>query len=177
MHNIQFRPLDRSDFQMLAVWLGEPHVRSFYQKKPITFDEVVSEYEQLLHPEEPTIAHIALNNGTPFAYLQSYRNADYPEWEEVMGLKGGISVDLFIGDKNFLGRGYGHAALSAYIHTIAFPNYPAEKVAYISHESTNTAALKCSHAAGFRETGSFIEEGAEMTLLSIPRSSEENAAK
>jgi len=33
---------------------------------------------------------------TPFAYLQCYRNADYPQWAEIIGVTDGISVDLYI---------------------------------------------------------------------------------
>ncbi len=43
-------------------------------------------------------AFAILRSWTPFAYLQCYRNADYPEWGRLIGVDGGISVDLFIGD-------------------------------------------------------------------------------
>ena len=53
----------------------------------------------LVRGEEPTICHLAVSEGAPFAYLQCYRNADYPEWVDVIDVNDGISVDLFVGKR------------------------------------------------------------------------------
>jgi hypothetical protein len=73
----------------------------------------------------------------------------------------GISIDLFIGNPAHLGR----TALRAYLQVVAFPLYGSEHRAYIGHDLTNTAALLCSQAAGFRPLRPFMEDGAEMLLL------------
>jgi hypothetical protein len=82
---------------------------------------------------------------------------------------GGVSVDLFIGDPACLQRGLGRAALGGYLRQVAFPSYPEETRAYISHELINTAALKCSQAVGFRPLRRFLEHGLEMMLLALDR--------
>jgi|HubBroStandDraft_4_1064222.scaffolds.fasta_scaffold56573_3 hypothetical protein len=43
-------------------------------------------------PGEPTVCHPAVSEGSPFAYLQCYRNADYPEWGNVIEVNDGIGV-------------------------------------------------------------------------------------
>jgi aminoglycoside 6'-N-acetyltransferase len=163
---IGFRPLDERDFPMLARWLAEPHVRRFYQKTPVTPAEVAAEYGPAVRGEEPTLRHIALHDdGTPFAYLQCYRNLAYPEWAAIIGAADGVSIDLYIGDPAFLHRGLGRAALAGYLRQVAFARYPEERRAFIGHEPANASALRCSGAAGFRRLRTFLEDGIEMILL------------
>jgi aminoglycoside 6'-N-acetyltransferase len=168
---IEFRPLEESDFPTLAVWLAEPHVRRFYQKTPVTLEEVALEYGPLIRGEEPTICHLAVSEGAPFAYLQCYRNADYPTWVDVIGVNDGISVDLFVGEQTYLHRGFGRAALGGYLRRVAFPHYAYEMRAYIAHEPFNTAAIRCSKAVGFRPLRAFWEGGVKMVLLAMKRPS------
>jgi aminoglycoside 6'-N-acetyltransferase len=75
---------------------------------------VAAEYEPAVRGEEPSLCHLAMRSGAPFAYLQCYRNADYPEWAEIVEASDGISVDFYVGDPNCVGKGLGRAALSEY---------------------------------------------------------------
>jgi aminoglycoside 6'-N-acetyltransferase len=107
--------------------------------------------------------------GAPFAYLQCYRNVDYPDWAAIIGVNDGISVDLFIGEPAYLRRGFGRLILSEYLHRVAFPHFAGETRACIAHEPANTAALRCSQAVGFRPFHTFLEDGVEMLLLTTER--------
>jgi RimJ/RimL family protein N-acetyltransferase len=169
MYEIDFRPLRDADLPLLTRWLAEPHVRRFYQKQPATLRDVALEYGPTIRGEEPSISHLAIRNGAPFAYLQCYRNVDYPEWCAIIDVYDGISIDLYIGDPASLHRGLGRAALGAYVRQIAFPAYPGEARAYIGHELINTAALRCSQAVGFRPLREFREDGIAMMLLVIDK--------
>jgi aminoglycoside 6'-N-acetyltransferase len=164
-HQIGFRSLKESDFPTLAAWLGQPHVGKFYQKSPITQEDVALEYGSFVRGEESTICHLALCEAVPFAYLQCYRNADYPAWADIIGVNEGISVDFFVGEPMFLHRGFGRAALAEYLLRIAFPRFAGETWAYIAHELSNTAAVQCSRAVGFRPVRTFLEEGVELMLF------------
>jgi aminoglycoside 6'-N-acetyltransferase len=166
---ISFRPLTASDLPMLTVWLAEPHVRAFYQKTPATLADVALEYGPAIRGEEPTICHLASHGGVPFAYLQCYRNADYPEWVDTIAVAEGICVDLFIGDPAYLRRGFGRAALAGYLRHVAFPHFAGEARAYIGHELSNMRALQCSEAVGFRPLRPFQENGIETMLLVIEK--------
>jgi len=168
---VEFRALEEGDFPLLARWLAEPQVRRFYQKTPVTLDEIAREYGPAVHCEEPTLCHLALSADTPFAYLQCYRNADYPDWAATIGAEDGVSIDFYIGDPAFLHRGLGRAALLGYLRRVAFARYADERRAYIGHELTNGTALRCSEAAGFRRLRTFLEDGIEMVLLAAERQS------
>ena len=166
---ISFRRLGASELPMLTRWLAEPHVRRFYQKSLVSLEDVNLEYGPAIRGEEPSSCHLAFCNGEPFAYLQCYRNRDYPDWCRIIDVADGISIDLFIGNPAYLGRGLGRTALRAYLQDVAFPLYACEHRAYIGHDLTNTKALRCSRAAGFRPLRPFMEDGVEMLLLVIDR--------
>lgn len=87
----------------------------------------------------------------------------------ILGIADGVSIDLYIGDPAFLHRGLGRAALAGYLREVVFARYPEERRATIGHEPGNTAALRCSEAAGFRRIGTFIENGTDMVLLAAER--------
>ena len=166
---IVFRPVAEADFPMLWRWLAEPHVRLFFQKTPISLAEVAAKFAPRLRGEVPTRCHVALHDGTPFGYLQSYRNANWPEWAEMIGRDGGASIDLHIGDPAFLRRGLGRAMLAAYVRDFVFPHFADLSDVYVAHEITNAAAVAASIAEGFRVVGSFVEAGLPMRLLVVQR--------
>jgi RimJ/RimL family protein N-acetyltransferase len=162
---LTFRPLEMSDLPRLTTWLMEPHVRTFYQSAPITLAEVTAEYAPMIGNRTPTICHLAVSDGAPFGYVQSYRNLAYPEWAELIGAHDGISVDLFIGDPAFLQGGFGRALLREYLAQVALVHFVPETRAYIAHAVANAPALRCSQAAGFRPLREFLEDGVPTLLL------------
>jgi aminoglycoside 6'-N-acetyltransferase len=166
---LSFRPMAASDFPMMTGWLAQPHVKAFYQPKPISLDEVAARYGPRLADDWPTRCHIALSEGRPFAYLQCYRNADWPDWEREMGVTGGLSIDLYIGEPEFVGRGYGRAMLAGYVRDVAFARFPDARLCYIAHAVTNAPAIACSEAVGFRYLSAFDEDGVPMRLLVLER--------
>jgi aminoglycoside 6'-N-acetyltransferase len=157
VENVSFWPVGERDFPTLARWLAEPHVRRFYQKTLVTLREVAAEYGPAVRGEEPTLCHPAPHTGTPFAYVQCYRNADYPEWAAVIGAPEGLSIDLYIGDPMFLHRGLGRGA-----RWVSTPGR-------FRVRRRSAPALRCSEAVGFRRLRTFLEGGIEMVLLVTER--------
>ncbi|HLY77868.1 MAG TPA: GNAT family N-acetyltransferase [Caulobacteraceae bacterium] len=166
---VEFRPLAFADCRLLTRWLMAPHVRRFYQKEPITLAEVEAEYGPTIRGEEPSLSHIASSAGAPFGYIQCYANMAYPEYAETIGVDHGISVDLYVGEPAFVGRGFGRAMLASYLAQVAFAAYPDEDLAYIAHEPANLAALACSQAVGFKPLRQIVEDGVVDQLLVVSR--------
>lgn len=148
------RPEERS---LLHGWLNRPHLRRFFQKQPVTLAEVEAEYGPAVRGEEPTHCHLARRDGKPFGYLQCYALRDWPDWAALIESSDGIGVDLAIFEPHMLGRGFGRAMLRAYLDSVAFPLYPAERKCFIAHELDNHAAVACSSAVGFRYLRDFRE--------------------
>ncbi len=166
---LSFRVVSETDLPLLHLWLNRPHLRRFYQKQPISLDEVRDYYLDSILGREPTWVHLALLDGRPFGYIQCYRCLDYPEWAHEIGLTQGISIDLYIGEPDLLGRGLGKRMERDYVLTVAFPLYPEESECFICHEPDNAAALACSRAVGFMDLHEVTEAGIRQRLLVLRR--------
>jgi len=165
MVELSFKPLSAEDLPLLHGWLNRPHMRPFYQKTPISFEQVVEKYTPRIENKVPTSSHVVFVGERPIGKIQCYKTADYPEYAHEIGVFDGISVDLFIGDPDFLGKGIGKTLLHSYLAQIAFPKFPKEKKCYICHEKNNLAALTCSKSVGFTFLRDVIEGGTECELL------------
>lgn len=162
---LEFRRMTQDDLDQLHAWLNEPHMREFYQKHPVSRDDVEAEFLPDLTEETPTFHHIAELDGRPFAKLQCYRNLSYPDYAAEIGVGDGVSIDLFIGAPSLIGRGVGRRMLRAYALEIALPLHPGERRAYICHELANARARACSRAAGFVVSAHVVEAGLDSELL------------
>jgi RimJ/RimL family protein N-acetyltransferase len=110
-----FRPLRDSDLPLLHEWLGRPHVREWWGAPP-TLEELRGEYAPLLGGDGPHRAYLALRDGAPFGFVQSYTPAachDDGYWldEHDPGVRG---VDQFLASADDLGRGLGTAMVRAF---------------------------------------------------------------
>jgi aminoglycoside 6'-N-acetyltransferase len=164
MSAIAFRKLEKSDLPLMHEWLNRPHMRAFYQRTPVLAEEIAAKYIGRIEGRDGTFCHIALLDGRPFGKIQCYLNRDNPAWAAVIGAGDGISVDLFIGEPELIGKGFGHAMLRAYMD-IAFSLFPGETRCYICHEKANEAACHASEAAGFMYLRGAVEEGRDCRLL------------
>lgn len=164
-----FRPLVEADFPAFTEWLNRPHLRRFYQKKPISLAEVTAKYGRSVRGETPTRCHLSLLDGRPFGYLQCYRIAAYPDWARLIGENDGIGVDLLIFEPELIGKGLGRAMLSGYLRNVAFPLFPEERRCFIGQEDENVAGWRTSESVGFRFVRDFVEDGAPSRLLMLER--------
>ena len=73
----------------------------------------------------------------PFGYMQWYLNRSYPEYGiELLHREFGVSIDYFIGDPSFLGRGLGSVMLVALLSEIEPNLAPEDRVFRIAHAVT-----------------------------------------
>ena len=166
---IQFRSLTEDDFELLHVWLNQPLVRQFYQKLPISPVEVDAHYRPRLAPLWPTRCFIAMFHQEPFAYLQTYTLAAWPDYAALLQLDHGVSMDFYIGEPDYLGKSLGQAMLRKFLEQVLWVLYPAESRCYIAHSALNYRALKSSQAAGFHYLREFMQDGQTMSLLIFER--------
>jgi len=169
MPQIAFRALAETDYPGLHVWLNRPHLRNFFQKKPISRAEIAAKYAPRIRGEEPTHCHLALLDGRVFGYLQCYRISDHPAWAALIGVTAGIGVDLAILDPGLIGMGFGKRMLARYLRDVAFPLFPDEHDCFIAHELANVAGWRNSESIGFRALRDFVEDGARTRLFVLSR--------
>ena len=161
----QFRSLTEDDFELLHAWLNQPQVREFYQKEPITLAEVDAHYRPRLALGWPTRCFIAMIDHEPFAYLQTYTLAAWPDYAASLHLDHGTSMDFYIGDPAYGGRGLGQAMLRQFLDRVMWVLYPSESLCYLAHAASNHRALAASRAAGFQHLRNLMEDGQTISLL------------
>jgi len=168
--NLKFQSLREEDIPILYSWLQKPRVREFYHKKSVpAWNEVRAEYLQRLDPDWPTKCLLSYAGSDTIGYVQAYRVADYPEYAAKIQEGNGISLDLLIGDAEFVGKGWGRVILLKFINEVAFPVCEEEHICWIYHERLNHRALAASGAAGFKHVRYFTEDGDPKELLAVSR--------
>lgn len=113
-HNFTFRPLAPSDLPMFHEWLQRPHVAQWWNY-PRTVEEVGSEYLPVALGRSTTRAYIAMLNGRPIGFIQSYvvpgSGDGWWEQETDPGVRG---IDQFLCNIDQLNRGLGSAMVAAF---------------------------------------------------------------
>lgn len=144
---IGFRAIDIDhDVHLMLEWLDDPEVNRWYQEG----DHSLENYRQRFAPEATTHKFIILIDDHPVGYLQVYRLSDEPEYADQLGLDhDAVSIDLFIGDKDFRGKGWGSDVLRVALDRIVFGQMRAD-YACINPDPTNLRAVRSYERTGFR---------------------------
>jgi aminoglycoside 6'-N-acetyltransferase len=145
---ISFRRLTRDDFGDLQRWLAAPHVSEWWGDPP---DEsgVEQQYGSLVDGTDPTLVFVIEISGRSVGMIQTYRLSDNPEYETAVGVKDAAGVDLFIGEKELLGKGLGKAVVSKFVKDVGWPTY-SEVLRYMAGPSVrNVRSRRTFEAAGF----------------------------
>jgi RimJ/RimL family protein N-acetyltransferase len=145
---ISFRPLTSADLSLLHEWLGRPHVAEWWGPAP-SLAQVEAEYGPLTGGRSTTRGYVALGDGRPIGYIQSYvalgsGDGWWPD-ERDPGARG---IDQFLGNPEHLGRGLGSAMIRAFVERL-FAD-PAVTRIQTDPSPDNRRAIRCYEKAGFR---------------------------
>ncbi len=105
------------DYGCLARWRSAPHVAEWWDtaQTELGLDGVIAKYRSRTGSEDPTTACIIEVAGRPIGYIQFYPWAAYEAEMGEMGFVlpvGYFGVDIFIGERDYLDRGFGSLAVS-----------------------------------------------------------------
>jgi RimJ/RimL family protein N-acetyltransferase len=143
-----FRPLTADDLSMLHEWLHRTHVRKWWHE-PSTIEELAADY---LAPESTTRAYIAMLEGRPIGFVQSYVvMGSGGGWWECESDPGARGIDQFLADEANLGRGLGSAMVRAFVAQL-FAD-PSVSVIQTDPSPDNERAIRCYRRAGFVAVG------------------------
>ncbi len=146
---ITFTSLQAEDYVLITKWLNLPHVHKWYDKDEInTLEEVSKRYdfEQL---KEPTYGFIVHYTGKPVGYIQKYYPKDWKEFRDATGYADGIAgIDLFVGEPDFIGKGFGTLMIQAFLHQIVFQELDIT-MCIIDPEPENKRAIRTYEKVGF----------------------------
>lgn len=154
---ITFEPLNESHFSLLLKWLEAPHVKTWWdQDISYTIDLVKEKFGKHIHgvvlsknSNNKTYAYIICVNKEMIGYIQAYNAHDFAHENglDLSVISGSIcGVDLFIGDSNFLHRGWGARILNEFEKQILTSHFDW---CLIDPAKDNLSAIKAFTKAGF----------------------------
>lgn len=149
---IRFEPMTTFHVPLWVLWVQKPHVKPFWQCEDddpqLHVTKTLVERQKYVHPY---IIHV---EDRPIGYVQAVDLYAYRTFcPEPVGLfakevAGNFCMDLFIGEKGYLNRGYGIETVKAFTKKL-FEEYQA-RIIYVDPALSNTAAIRCYERAGFK---------------------------
>jgi len=148
---IAFRALAHDDLPMLHGWLARPHVAGWWGH-PTTLTELEDDYFSAAARSSSTRAYIALLDGAPLGFIQSYvaLGSGGGWWEDETD-PGTHGIDQFLADGSRLGRGLGSAMVDAFARRL-FADAAVTKI-QTDPAPDNERAIRCYRRAGFVDRG------------------------
>ena len=153
---VAFRPLSASDLPLVHDWLQRGHIRRWWTDRA-TYDEVVQHYLPAIEGSEPTDLYLILSDDQSVGFIQTYRVSDNPEYRDLVAVEDGVAgVDLFIGEQDLTGRGFGSEALDRFVRDIVFSD-PDIHACIADPDAENHASLRAFEKAGFHAVREFVD--------------------
>lgn len=138
-----FRTMTADDLPMIHDWLVQPHVAAWWGNPDEQFALVSGD---LGHPAMSQL--IVAVEGRPFAYLQCYDPAAWPDGGLGVQPAGTRGIDQLIGDPAMIGQGHGSAFIRAFVENLLSNGAPR---AVTDPNPDNARAIRAYEKAGFQK--------------------------
>ncbi|MBI2706843.1 MAG: GNAT family N-acetyltransferase [Proteobacteria bacterium] len=178
---IKFHPLQEKHFPLLLHWLESPHIKAWWdQDVHWTMDLIkekygcyVKEFKRLTLPdktiEKPMYAFIMCVDGVEVGYIQYYDAYDFPREQgyELEGLPSSLaSIDVFIGEEDFVGKGLGPLLMETFLNEHVFKHFDA---VFVDPDTANLHAIRAYEKAGFKKIKTINEGAITWMMKTSPR--------
>jgi RimJ/RimL family protein N-acetyltransferase len=148
-----FQPVTEKDLPLLYQWFQEPHVTQWWPV-PKQEEDFFEHFLKRIRSKD-TFPFMVLLNGKPIGYIQYYPlDISNNQWLPPMPSTT-IGTDQFIGDPNYLGKGYGTHFLKAFIDYLTCTLAADITTIIVDPDPTNYAAIKCYEKVGFKHMGTY----------------------
>lgn len=142
---LELRKLTHQDISLFEQWLGTPHVAKWYHD-PQDWLLEVKEREQTF-----SFLHhlIVVHNGEAIGFCQYYLFSESGEdWHGTWLLDGTYSIDYMIGEKAYVGKGFGKRIIKQLTeHIMALPD--CQRI-IVQPEPENLASCGALLSVGYR---------------------------
>ena len=148
---ISFKSLSEKHFSFIHTWFNTPHIQAFYSLKTWTIEEVCQKLTPYIQGIGEIKSYVIDFDKIPIGYIQYYPVKKHP-WEnqdltqEIIQNSAGI--DFFIGDKEFIGKGFGIQILNIFLENYIWPHY---RYCLADPDIRNEASMRLFKQCGFTE--------------------------
>jgi aminoglycoside 6'-N-acetyltransferase len=178
-----FLPLQEKHFPLLLEWLETPHVKAWWDQDVHWTMELIEEkygryvkgFKRLALPngviEKPMHAFIMCIDGKEVGYIQYYSAYDFPrkQGDELKGLSSSLaSIDVFIGEESFIGKGFGPLLMEAFLNEHVFKHFDA---VFVDPDAANLHAIRAYEKAGFQQFHTIKKGSITWMVKNSPRNS------
>ncbi|MCE3238005.1 MAG: Streptomycin 3-adenylyltransferase [Gammaproteobacteria bacterium] len=156
-----FSRLKSADLDLLCEWLNQPHVLEWWNDH-LTPAEIKQKYRNRINDTVVCPYIVSLHN-KPIGFIQYYwaskvGNGWWPNENDST-----VGIDQFIGDENFIDKGYGTAMIKEFVHFL-FQNLAITKI-ITEADPNNHRARCCYQKVGFIEQGEINTPDGKSILL------------
>jgi aminoglycoside 6'-N-acetyltransferase len=168
-YQISFTCLKVNHLSRLLKWLNKPHVKEWWDQDVNWTSELVKEKfgsyvegYKLDHESKKAIeAFVICVDGREVGYCQSYDVADFPVDGFVSHSKQVAGLDLFIGEGEMIGRGWGAEIIQLFCENHIDQRFEA---CFVDPNKDNTRAIRAFEKAGFRKIMTAVNNAATWML-------------
>lgn len=141
---------------MLHAWLRRPHVAEWWVgDEGLSLEDAKAQYLPRVMAAERVTPYIAMFDGQPIGYAQSYvvLGSGGGWWEDETD-PGARGIDQFLSEASMLGQGLGTSLVMALLELL-FRDSAVTKV-QTDPDPTNLRAIRCYEKAGFRSVRTIL---------------------
>lgn len=148
---ISFKPLEYKDFEQLFIWVHQSEVARWYPETK-NWLEFKPKFEQKINNPTSCFAFMVFIDKVPIGYMQYYLADKVGEgwWPEEKA--GTVGIDQFIGNLDYLDKGFGTAFIYEFIQKKLLTQSFVKKI-IVDVDSENKRAIRCYQKVGFKEVG------------------------
>lgn len=163
--SIRFKPLQEDDLELLCKWLDKPHVKEWWDDE-LTYEEIKEKYRKRIG-DITIVPFIAYLEDSPIGFIQYYHADTVGDGWWPDEIEGTVGIDQFIGEEDFIGKGYGTIIIKELIRFL-FKNPIVTKI-ITEADPKNVRAKRCYEKAGFHQVGEIETPDGRSTLMVIQK--------
>lgn len=168
MITFSFKKITKDHLPLMHKWYNLRHVLRWYSKKPLDYSRLEKKYRGYISGEYKIYGFICYLNKNPIGYIQYYPASEYFTDRKILRspIDRTAGIDLFIGEKSYIGKGFGKLMLLRFLRRHVFPYF---EYCVVDPEKKNKKALKAYKSCGFLKVGSTHSEAGEPQDLLVKR--------
>lgn len=165
LSTIFFKPLQANDLDLLCAWLNKSHVKEWWDDR-LSNAEIKTKYGERIG-DSVVVPFLIFLDQKPIGFIQYYYANKIGEGWWIEETEGTIGIDQFIGEEEYINRGYGTRIIREFVKNL-FENLNIRKV-ITDVDPYNHRAIRCYEKAGFKFVKKIMTPDGLANLMEIKR--------